>query len=59
MTMQKRIETTELTDQALDNVTGGSLAGLGLELSNSLPAPGATPGGPRTWLNWKPTRWEW
>ncbi len=58
--MQKRIETTELTDQALDNVTGGSLAGLGLVLSNSLPSPSADPGGPKTWLNWsRPNHWRW
>ena len=36
-TMNKDIENTELTDQDLENVTGGSLAGLGLTVSNSLP----------------------
>jgi hypothetical protein len=47
-TMNKDIENTELTDQDLENVTGGSLAGLGLTVSNSLPGPG----GPQMWFDW-------
>jgi bacteriocin-like protein len=46
--MNKDIENTELTDQELENVTGGSLAGLGLTVSNSLPGPG----GPQMWFDW-------
>ena len=46
--MNKDIENTELTDQDLENVTGGSLAGLGLTVSNSLPGPG----GPQMWFDW-------
>jgi len=46
--MNKDTEITELTDQDLDKVTGGSLAGLGLTVSNSLPGPG----GPLFWFDW-------
>src|SRR5262249_34311915 len=47
-TMNKDIENTELTDLDLKNVTGGSLAGLGLAVSESLPGPG----GPVMWFDW-------
>jgi hypothetical protein len=46
--MNKDIENTELTDLDLKNVTGGSLAGLGLAVSESLPGPG----GPVMWFDW-------
>jgi hypothetical protein len=49
--MNKDIEDSELTDQDLENVTGGSLAGLGLTVSNSLPSPGG-PSSPKMWFDW-------